>query len=437
MEFAARKIMKLSVEDPQIAEVLDLESGEHFSAEDIIGVEPDKVSQLRLSLRTLLEEDTPKYACSMCGVPVYLVCRGEDHLFHFRHTLEDGRCSAKTRGLLSQDEIDARKYNGAKESALHLRMKNWVADCLRLDPRFSDVQVEERWKGRLTGDWRKPDVRASYGSLPVAFEIQLSTTHLNVIAKRRLFYLKEGALLVWIFARFNEDNRRLTQDDVFYNNNQNAFVVNQRTVTASQEAGHFRLGCTWAEPLSSKATSPLRHELVSFHDLTLDPGRQQAFYFDFYGKRASLARSLRDSFEAFLLPYLRGDNDDLSSWRPLRKQFQAEGLTLPAYPQQLPTSLLFALYSAKHGRPAGCRLSKFIEVVHLSASAANRKHLRVFRAALIAYRRAEQIKEEDKTGKWRAKVLAYKAAIRRGDPDYAQSDVHDTLIRFLFPEIKF
>lgn len=437
MEIVAPESMKLSVEDPQIAEVLDLESGEYFPAEDIIGVEPDKVSQLRLTLRTLLEENTPKYACSMCGVPVYLVCRGQDHLFHFRHTLEDGRCSAKTRGLLPQDEIDARKYNGAKESALHIRVKNWVADCLRLDPRFSDVQVEERWKGRLTGDWRKPDVRANCGSLPVVFEVQLSTTHLNVIAKRRLFYLKEGALLVWIFARFNENNRRLTQDDVFYNNNQNAFVVNQRTVTASQEVGHFRLGCIWAEPLSSKATSPLRRELVSFHDLTLDPGRQQAFYFDFYGMRASLACSLRNDFESFLLPYLSGDSDDLSSWWPLRKRCRAEGLTVPVYPRQLPTSLLVALYSAKHGRPMGCRLNTFIEVVHLRASAANRRHLRVFRAALIAYRRADQIRAEDKSGKWRAKVRAYKTAIRRGDPDYAQNNVHDTLIRFLFPEIKF
>jgi hypothetical protein len=44
-----------------------------------------------------------------------------------------------TRGLLSQDEIDARKYNGAKESWLRLEMKSSIAACPGADPRFSDV----------------------------------------------------------------------------------------------------------------------------------------------------------------------------------------------------------------------------------------------------------------------------------------------------------
>ena len=172
--------------------------------------------------------------------------RAEERRFFFRHTLEDGRCLARTRGELSQEEIDARRYNGVKESARHLQMKEWVAQCLAADPRFTDVATEKRWSGTLTAEWRKPDVRAIYRGIPVVFEIQLSTTYVNVIAERREFYLQEGGLLIWIFAHFDGGARRLTQDDVFFNNNRNAFVVTQATRDASVQRGRFMLDCIWA-----------------------------------------------------------------------------------------------------------------------------------------------------------------------------------------------
>lgn len=92
-----------------------------------------------------------------------------EKLFHFRHGLEDGRCPARTRGGLSQEEIDAHKYNVANESELHRQMKEWIAQCLRADSQFSDVAVEARWRSALTGEWRKPDVRAKFRGTPVEF----------------------------------------------------------------------------------------------------------------------------------------------------------------------------------------------------------------------------------------------------------------------------
>jgi len=100
----------------------------------------------------------------------------------------------------------------------------------------------------VTGKWRQPDVSALYHGQRVAFEVQLSTTFLDVIALRRLFYLKEGGLLFWVFAKFEEFSRRLTMDDVFFNNNQNAFLVSGLTRDASFAAGDFLLDCVWAIP---------------------------------------------------------------------------------------------------------------------------------------------------------------------------------------------
>lgn len=42
-------------------------------------------------------------------------------------------CPAVTAGALNQAEIDARRYNGVKESRLHLQMKEWLVRCLSAD----------------------------------------------------------------------------------------------------------------------------------------------------------------------------------------------------------------------------------------------------------------------------------------------------------------
>ena len=61
--------------------------------------------------------------------------------------------------------------------------------------------------------------------------------------------------------------------------------------------------------------------------------------------------------------------------------------------------------------------------------------LRYFRMALKAYDRAELIRREDHSGKWKTKVTEYKARMRAGDPAYAPDNEHDALVDLLFPEV--
>ena len=109
-----------AVESPEVTEVMDIALGTHLPHDLAIGTDYEKAIQLRMDLRTEIKRGTPRYACAFCGVPVYLVSRAAERRFFFRHTLEDGRCPARTRGELSQEEIDARRYNGIKESSRHL-----------------------------------------------------------------------------------------------------------------------------------------------------------------------------------------------------------------------------------------------------------------------------------------------------------------------------
>src|SRR6218665_345900 len=172
----------LWLEKPEVKEGLNTETGQHLSVAAVMGTDYERLMQLRMSVRTRVLQNDPLFRCSLCGVPVY-VCRAKEGFkFFFRHQHEDGSCPARTRGSLDQDEINARKYNGAKESKLHRRIKDWVCQCLSVDGRFAEIAQEPTWKGALTGARRRPDVRAVYNGLPIAFEIQLSTTPLNVIA---------------------------------------------------------------------------------------------------------------------------------------------------------------------------------------------------------------------------------------------------------------
>jgi hypothetical protein len=433
------------VSTPEITEVLDLQSGRHRSVSDVIGRVYADVVQLRMAIKDAQTQGAPLYACSICSVAVSLLMHPQSGLFFFRHLVEDGRCSAVTRGELSHEEINARKYNGAKESALHIRTKHWVAESLRADRNFSGVEIESTWKGALTGKWRKPDVRAIYtrpedgAAVPIAFEVQLSTTYLDVIVERRRFYQGEGGLLFWIFAEFNDEGRRLTQDDVFFNNNQNAFIVNAASAAASISSAQFKLTCVWAEP---PAESPaLQVRLVGFHELTLNTVTQQAFYFDFYGSKAALTTAmlaatapLRDSFEATWIALTTGDGNFRDEWMKAHRQFRASGIPLPPKPRDLHPTLLDALYSAKHGRVIGWRFKKFIEVAHRLAGG-HRPYLQIFRKALQVYGRGDQLTAEDHSGKWALRVRKYRAAINAGDPQYAHDPKYDELIAFLFPEL--
>lgn len=122
------------VDKPEVEEVLDFRTGECLRRDRAIGADYEGDIKLLGALEEGIQQDRPLYACSMCMVPVYLILKRAGRKFHFPHALEDCRCSAKTRGLLSQDEINARRYNGVKESQTHINMKDWLTPRHRARP---------------------------------------------------------------------------------------------------------------------------------------------------------------------------------------------------------------------------------------------------------------------------------------------------------------
>lgn len=57
-----------AVENPEVAEVMEIASGDHLDHGEVIGTDYEKAIQLRMALRTDIKRGTPHYACSLCGV---------------------------------------------------------------------------------------------------------------------------------------------------------------------------------------------------------------------------------------------------------------------------------------------------------------------------------------------------------------------------------
>ncbi len=454
------------VESPLIQEVMDMASGAVTSAAKVIGNEYDEALKLRTALSVSIADGRPRYCCSLCGVAVRLNCMQFRRRFYFKHTIDDGRCPIDTRGILSQKEIDAIRYNGQKESERHIQMKEWLRRSLRSDPDFQDVEVEGRWTHRLTGEYRQPDVSAVYRGMKIVFEVQLSSTYLNVIAERKAFYLREGALLFWIFAEFDEGMRKLTQDDIFYNNNQNAFVVNVESLRLSELSKRFNLECIWREPTSSTEVTDLIHRMVEFKQLTLDVSKQQAYHFDYYGALEAVKQNEAEAIRQLILERERSAAASLalkresarkyfrycwgefqsksveyeSRWENLQERFDELNEDLPEHAHQLPHEVFNIIYSIREGVPVGWSYQALIEVVHRVLPNENRMRLSAYLPwywkAIKVYERSALITTQDASARWSKKVAAHREALRKGAKAGREPDSSVVrLLSFLFPEL--
>lgn len=443
-------------ENPAIKEVLDLDSGEFIDTEAYIaGKRYEELVRARIEIRERLSE-RPLFACAICHTPVYLVSNQLKHFF-FRHKVEDGSCPAETRGNLSRDEICARKYHGLRESEAHKRIKLLIERSLAADPAFSGVKAEGHWRSSYDPEVRRqPDVQATCAQGRIAFEAQLSTTFLDVVAGRRSFYRKEGALLIWIMRNFDPFYRRLTTDDLLFSNNSNILVVDDETTRLSEASGKFYLRCHYRIPIrdGDELIDKWDTQVVTFDMLVCEREAQRAWYFDYEGKAAEIRteierairdrrlaadNDLRERFIAFWLarrPQEASEENGLAEWQILTGKFAQRGINLPLNPEWDSSfvALLNGLLSGRAGKPVGWEFKKLVQVAHRIADAYP-QHIAAFGFAVREYGREKLLEQQDGTRKWERKRKTIRAALQGRDSKYMPTPEYFPLIGFLFPEI--
>jgi hypothetical protein len=447
-----------AVANPAIAEVTDLDTGEIVDAVRLItGHLYQDLIEERGRVVARIMAGSPRFVCSICQVPIYLVSRPEEHIFYFRHRHEDGSCPAQTRSPLSSDEICARKYHGLRESEPHKAIKALILRSLDADPAFSEVVAERNWRSRDgSGAFRRPDVQAEHPSGRVALEVQLSTTFLSVVVGRREFYRGEGALLLWVFGGFDPAFRLLTTDDLLFSNNSNVFVIDEETARISEDRRSFHLRCHYRRPVreGSRVTDKWEERLVAFDELTQDREGQRVFAVDYAAEEAALhseieaeaarwaaARELADrqDFLEFWRAYGRGFRHTPATrevWAGLRERLAARDVELPLYPELDPeaAAMVTALYSVREGAPVIWKFGKLVQVAHQLAENHPRQLL-AFGHALKIYDRGQQIVEEDGKGRWRDRSAIIAARMRGYYPEFLPDVELMPLMRFLFPEV--
>ncbi|HOZ25711.1 MAG TPA: DUF6035 family protein [Hyphomonadaceae bacterium] len=424
--------------------VLDRESGAWIDLRTFLGDSDygDVVSK-RMALRLSLAEGVARYVCPRCGEPMTLasvpVRVREPTRFYFKHRYETGECSG-TSGL-GERAICALKFNHQKEGWEHKRFKERLLESLAADPAFSDTKAETRFVDAGGQRWRQPDVQTNAGGQRIAFEAQLSTTFIHVIAERMKFYAQNDAALVWLFRDLNINDFRQAEDDIFYANNRNVFRLTDETVALTKAESRFALECVWLEPIpdAGHVRDIERRSVVYFSELQFDvaaSGAPRAFYFNYDAERAKAILhaadiDLRQRFEAHWLESV----SDQTAWLLLRKELHERGIEVPEWSsldgfQQL----LDMLYSVKHWKVIGSRHRSMVEKAHYLHDR-RKGFLLLFHHALKAFGRVDAFKQED-VGKNRfsVKVEAYRAKLRN-DPTYAFDGRYVDLAMLLFPEI--
>lgn len=447
----------LPVEEPAIREVLDCDTGEFVDARGWIGGQRyEELIAQRVNVRERLSEK-PRFRCSLCSVSVYLVANQLKHFF-FRHKTEDGSCPAETRSPLSRDEIRARKYNGVRESEPHKRIKALIARSLVADPSFSEILSEHQWRSSHDRQSRRqPDVQAIGPMGKLAFEVQLSTTFLDVVAGRRSFYRQEDALLVWVMGCFDPGYRRLTTDDLFFSNNSNILVVDEETTALSESEHRFHVRCHYRRPVreGDSLTDNWESHVVPFNGLTCEKEYQRCWHFD-YDRQAAALRAeidkelqereqatmdaLRDELFSFWLlrsPNSAPDGTAIYEWAALRKALDDRGICLPPSPGDDSgfIALMNGVASAKEGRPVGWNFRHLVEVAHRIVDGYP-QHVVAFGYAVQIFGRGKLLDDQDRTGKWKLRQSAIGTSLRGGEPDFAPDPATIPLVDFLIPGTK-
>lgn len=185
--------------------------------------------------RIAIEKGEVKYLCGGCLKPVVL--RGgrteEGVTMYFRHKGDaPEECPFEEGQSLSEQQIRALKYNGKQESLLHEKLKCFIASIIEKEGFEADIEKTLKINSHQS---RRPDVLAHnpITQQNIVFEIQMSTTFLNVVVGRMSDYSSINYSVIWVFNAFEPEV--YTTKDTYQFQNNNVFVLDEDMMNLSSK----------------------------------------------------------------------------------------------------------------------------------------------------------------------------------------------------------
>ena len=431
-----------------VKDVLNLLDGKFIQADDFFDRPEEDVFLDRRALEEAAQRNEKTLVCAICHQALKI--RGDKTgsvSIHFAHLYDSGDCPIKTGTKYSKEEIERMKYNGVKESPIHIKLKNAIADIIRKDDRFSDIRVDEVFKSQgLSKEWKKPDVSAAFNNDKIVFEVQLSTTFLSVIVQRETFYRGNSTYIMWLFNEFNTDTetQKFTEKDIIYSNNNNAFVLNDETIALSADTEKFMLFCYYQKPLiseSGKVSYRWEKELISFDDIKFDAEARKVYFYDSRAEKNKLLQELsakfNEEFETFWFSrHQLSYEDRRDQLADYTDRFSQKGINFNPHDEKL-HKILDALYTLKYDtlytlkppRMIGYDFKNYISLANTILEY-RKEYGELFLLALKHFGLEEKVHSEDKKGTFQNKVdKLYSLNI-------APQTTYNSFFMHLFPELQ-
>ncbi|MDD2894158.1 MAG: DUF6035 family protein [Halothiobacillaceae bacterium] len=139
-----------------IEDIRDFETGEEYKADQLLSRPEEEIFRLRRTLAENRAKSTKSLVCAICNQTV-TIAGNQNREFFFKHHQDSDDCYIKTAGKLNQDEINALKYQGAKESKRHKELKSHIFNFLKLDKNISEIAQEKviKSKNKNSKEWKK------------------------------------------------------------------------------------------------------------------------------------------------------------------------------------------------------------------------------------------------------------------------------------------
>lgn len=202
--------------------------------------------------------------CIACSGEVYIQTANGRPLFsHYQGS--DIRCPWYSGKNMHPDDVRRQQYNGKQESEAHRRMCQLIASLCALDRRCEETKIDEYLPPTGSAHGRYPDVLVNWRDFGrFAVEYQMSNTFQTEISQHCLHYEREGIPLLWVLSSFDAASISQAVSDVIHRHRGNAFVLDQRAVSASRRESTLVLSCFVSNGENFESAKLVRFDKLKF-----------------------------------------------------------------------------------------------------------------------------------------------------------------------------